>query len=206
MNKRPKAADMVDSPRFHRVDAYRHRVWRLAVLLTGDTAAAAALFSGIMRHRKRIERVEPQRLDRLILLRARERAEALRDPANVEPRFARVYRLPEQPLEAWVLRRVEQLDETVAARAMDCSKTALRLHLKAADEALAEAGAGDSDDPATALRRRIDALDPAPAVARWRAKRRKRRWWVLLLAIALLAALALAGWWAPALLTQGHGR
>lgn len=176
-----------------RVEAFRRRVWRVAFLLTGNTDAAGQLFKLIMRDRRRIESIDPARLDRLVVMRAREHAERTRQQFDPEPALAPVYALDEQPLEAWVLRRVEQLDEITAARAMDCSKTALRLHLNVADEALAQAKV-DAEVLASALRQRADTLDPAPTIEAWRKTRRRRSLVKLAVIAALLITAAITLW------------
>lgn len=167
-------------------------MWRLAYLLSGEPAAAERLFADLMRDRGRIETVDGLRLDRMIVLRWRE-CRPDTPPTDDHGDLAPVYALPAQPLEAWLLRRVEQMDEVAAAQAMDCSKTALRLHLEAADHLLAE-HADHPDALAAELRRRADALDPAPVLEAWRSGRRKRRR-MLLVAAAILVLIAGVGGW-----------
>lgn len=100
--------------------------------------------------------------------------------------------LPRQALEAWILTRIEQLDEVRVARAMDCSRTAAERHLRRADELMQPVLAGRAEgEPAAALdllRAALDRLDPGPEVKAVRARvRRARR---LRVALALLCIVA----------------
>lgn len=60
-------------PPMNRRDAYERRVWRLAYLLTGaDESAAAALVARVVDAQPDLEGVDTGRLDRLVVLSARE--------------------------------------------------------------------------------------------------------------------------------------
>jgi hypothetical protein len=180
------------------------RTWRLAFLLTGNAGAATSLIDRINKLQKHPESLEPALLDRLIVQNSRglpkARAEALPpapgipDTAPAAAALAAALSLGHQPLEAWMLKRIDDLDDLHIARAMDCSKTALRLHLSSADERLATL-LGEKLLPSTAaLRAYADALDPAPLIIahreefrRQRAKRLKRRAIIAAAALLLLA-------------------
>jgi hypothetical protein len=102
--------------------------------------------------------------------------------------------MPRQPLEAWMLSRVDDLDELHMARAMDCSRTALRNHLTAGDEHM-RARLGDGAAAAiAALKSYADALDPGPIIAEHRVRRQKQRnrRRLIIGAVALIAVLGAA--------------
>lgn len=179
------------------------RIWRLAFLLSGDPAAAAEMIDEVLRSQPDPASMEPARLDRLIVLRAREAsASASRPPRAALPGFSddaaavldALTRLPEQPREAWVLTRLDELDAMHVSRAMDCSRTAAAHHLAAADEAMRAALGARLDPCVAAARSAADALDLGPIIAGHRDRlRRRRRLRAALLAgvvgIVVLAAL-----------------
>ena len=185
--------------------ALERRIWRLAYLLTGDAAGAAALVDRVLNAQARPESLEPARLDRLIIQQARAPATSTTLPAPVHPRppaeaaraHAAALALPHQPMEAWVLKRVDDVDELRMSRAMDCSRTAARNHLAAADDQMRTVLGQDADRAITALRAFADSLDPGPIISAHRAIRRKRALRrglaiALVTAIAALSALLLA--------------
>lgn len=177
-----------------RSEAYRRRVWRLAFLLTGDAGSAESLFIQIMREHRRIGSVEPDRLDRMIIMRAREHPQHTQRRLRPDPHLSTLYELLPQPLEAWLLVHVEQLEERSAAKAMDCSITALRLHQEAAEDYLTEQLGDAWHALADKLRQAADELDATPAIDKWQAKRGRGCWFKTLLLIAGLAAGAAAAW------------
>ncbi len=177
-----------------RSKAYQRRVWRLAFLLTGDTGSAESLFTQIMRNHKRIESVEPERLDRMIIMYAREHPQHTERRLRPDPHLNTLYELLPQPLEAWLLVHVEQLEQRSAAKAMDCSITALRLHRDAAEEYLTEQLGDGWRALADRLRQAADELDAIPAIERWQAQRGRGCLFKTLLLLAGLAAGGAAGW------------
>ena len=112
-----------------------------------------------------------------------------------------VLALDHQPRLAWVLAHLEQVDEIWLAKAMDCSKTAARVHLSNAEKSLLEAAStrGESKAPASvidhglqSLREAIDAIDPGPYLEAARADIRERRVGRIALAVILLGAAVVA--------------
>jgi hypothetical protein len=119
--------------------------------------------------------------------------------------------LAEQPREAWVFRTLEGLEPIRAARAMDCSRTAMEeVHLVGATRVL-EARLGESLAPATAsLTQTLPALESTGALraaldhagdARANTLKRRRRNSVALLAVLLVCfalmvyvLISLLGW------------
>ena len=150
------------------------RIWRLAFLLTGSADGAASLINRIQRVQKSPESLEPALLDRLIIQNARSipRADIVALPpvprsqvaAPASAALSAALKLPHQPLEAWVLRRLDDLDDLHIARAMDCSKTAARQHLAAADESMATRLGEARTHAVHSLRAYVDALDPLPFI------------------------------------------
>lgn len=165
--------------------AIERRTWRLAFLLTGNPDAASSLIERVFKIQKNPASLEPPLLDRLIIQNARylpkstevilPRIEGVFNTAPAAAALTAALSLSHQPLEAWVLRRIDDLDELHIARAMDCSKTAARLHLASADDRLTSKLGGQLLPAAAALRAYADALDPAPLIATYRVESRKRR-------------------------------
>ena len=127
--------------------------------------------------------LEPARLDRLVIQQARLMSPGPRKPAEghltiPDPGARRALEaalsMEHQPLEAWVLARVDEVDDLWLGRAMDCSKTAARNHLNAADELMKGKLGPDSAAGISALKRFADELDAGPIIAREREARRKR--------------------------------
>src|SRR5262245_21467690 len=121
-----------------RRDALERRVWRLAYLLTGDRDGAAALVDRILGAQGHREGLGPARLDRLVIQQAREMigvgvhypGGAQEQEKDLAMRALKAsHTLAAQPREAWVLARVDMVDELWMSRAMDCSRTAARTHL-----------------------------------------------------------------------------
>lgn len=184
-----------------RLAAVERRIWRLSHLLTGDPRAASALVDRVLRASADAASLEPSRLDRLIIQQAREmpggHGRVGSAPAIADPEAARALEaamsLPRQAHEAWVLARIDELDELHIARAMDCSKTALRHHLAAADEQM-RAKLGDRAALAiAALKAHADQLDPTPILAQHREEQRRLRARRTLIIGGAVAIAALAG-------------
>jgi hypothetical protein len=161
------------------VGAHQRRIWRLAFLLTGDADRAASVIGTVLRDQPRPETLEAGRLDRLIILHAREVPRGMTPAITMGPDAARgmgvLLALPEQPREAWVLTRHDGLDELRVSRAMDCSRTAVARHLQAADEQMGHRLGESLARCVAALRKEADAIDPGPLIAAALEKRRKDR-------------------------------
>jgi hypothetical protein len=192
------------------------RIWRLGYLVTGNELAAAELVDRVFRaHGGDVYALDPPRLDRLIIQQAREmlgtwggaartgRRKAppslLMDkaPAEVQRAFAAVQSLPEQPREAWVLAKIDELDDLHISRAMDCSKTATLNHLNAAEAQVRAALADDYDRALVSLRTFADTLDPRPIIATARARRQQqliRRAGILAIFMYMLILLGMLVW------------
>jgi hypothetical protein len=173
------------------------RIWRLGYLLTGDSAGAAGLVDRVLRTRPDAVEMEPPKLDRLIIQQAREGPRRQATPGASETPEQKVLReaqlLSEQPREAWVLSRIDRLDELHVSLAMDCSRSATRNHLAAADEQM-RARLYGKEEPIEALRRFADGLDPGDIIAAHRAEQRARarRRLAVIGAIAFVALLLAA--------------
>ncbi|MFG0284311.1 MAG: hypothetical protein ACF8R7_07800 [Phycisphaerales bacterium JB039] len=160
------------------------RAWRLALLLTRDAEQAAEVAIQVRKAQPRLERLDPRRLDRLVVLRSREvaqrrrrraapAADAAPAPERVRPLLDALRRLGHQVQEAWIFARVDELGEIEMARAMDCSKSAAARFLAEADSALAAV----DELPARieALRNWLASLAPLEAIEARRAVHRRRR-------------------------------
>jgi DNA-directed RNA polymerase specialized sigma24 family protein len=181
------------------------RIWRLAFLLTGNGRGATDLIERIRRLRKDPSTLEPSLLDRLIIQNARsiKRADRVNLPTSPSTPFGvsgpateamnAALRLPRQPLEAWVLRRLDDLDDLHIARAMDCSKSAAKVHLSAADEVMSARLGPGLPAAVDALRRFADSIDPEPVILAHREEaRRERKVRVRNLALIIGAVLLVA--------------
>lgn len=182
--------------------AYEARVWRLAFLLTGHPAAADSLIARILRTQPDVLSVEPVRLDRLVILQAREwsarrpRLAAASPPLRPEAAetLTAALGMSHQLLEVWILARVDGMEGLSVSRAMDCSNTAAANHLAEADREMA-ARLGDKLGPGLdALRAGADALDPRGFIDEVRARRRQRKRRRMLLMLVILGAAALGLW------------
>jgi DNA-directed RNA polymerase specialized sigma24 family protein len=189
--------------------AYQRRVWRLAYLLTGNAPGAAALVDRVFRAQPDLMNLEPARLDRLVIQHARDLPVAAplaagqlpEPPPGVRRTLDAILKLPEQPREAWVLARVDELDELHVSRAMDCSKTASMHHLAAADTQMAAALGDTAAAAIRSLRGFADALNPDPIIRAHRELARRIRFrraaltgGALLVLVLVFALALLQGW------------
>lgn len=213
--------------------AAQTRAWRLALLLTGADDLAAEVAIQVRRAQPKLESLDPRRLDRLTVIRSREVVQAARRrrssraatsaapdavldaPGEARLLLAALAAIEEQPREAWIFARLDNLDAVEVARSMDCSKTATARYLTEADTAIArafraaeagEAGAlaphsAASDLPSHihAVRTWLATLSPYESIeARLAIHRRRRRvWlglWLLLAAAIITAGLLLLAW------------
>lgn len=166
-----------------RKQAYERRAWRLALLLTGDSAVAATIALDAGRH-KDLASLPADRLDRLVIQHAREMPAKKRGPwptslptpdSQTTAALAFLGSLPTQPRDAFILQRIDELDDLHAARAMDCSKTALANHLAAADEAFVTEFGDETQSHIRSMRTYADSLNPDPAISATREHQRRRR-------------------------------
>lgn len=223
------------APKHNARSAAQARAWRLALLLTGSEDLAAEVAIQVRRAQPRLEALDPRRLDRLVVLRSREVVQraprhasraptsAAPDTAAEAPQEARALvgalaAIEEQPREAWILARIDGLDEIEVARSMDCSKTATARFLAEADNAIAAAasnpaqiagaaegesrraadGPGDLGARIEAVRRWLESLSPHESIeARLAGRRRRRLWfgfWLLIAAAVITVAVLILAW------------
>lgn len=173
-------------------------------MLTGRIDATATIADRVL-NAKALP-TDAARFDRLVLIRARELIRGRRiqgkpptigiDDAEVLAAMTSLLKLPQQSREAFILRRIDALDELHTSRAMDCSKTATANHLSQAERMLHEHTGTDPVDLADLLRQLADGFDHLPDITVHRERRRlrrKRRWVVLGLAITLIVLLVILG-------------
>ncbi len=163
-------------------------MYRLATLLTGDRRTAAAVIDEVLAAQPDLGRLDSARMDRLTLLRSRERKAAVLLATGVPSEAsAALAAMSSQQREAWVLGWVYRLSERELAQAMDCSRAAARQHLRLAEERMTAAG-----DQTEAAGRMLDfsrSLQVPPRF--YRARRQDRRRRALLVVALCLLTLAL---------------
>lgn len=170
-------------------------------MLTGDREGAAALVDRILDAQGNLDALEPARLDRLVILQAREMmgvsalppsaAEFSKGALHMRALHA-VRAMGAQAREAWILARIDIVDELWMSRAMDCSRTAARQHLAGADDVMRARLGADYEAAVVALRGFADGLDPGPIIAANRRGRHRRRF-QRRTALAIVAAVAVLG-------------
>ncbi|HBS29754.1 MAG TPA: hypothetical protein DEB06_09965 [Phycisphaerales bacterium] len=182
-----------------------HRSWRRALLLTGSADGAERVMRAVLTVQDNPLKLSAARRDRLLIQRAREAsfaAPAREIPFHVEGGARQLFEasraLPRQSLEAWLLRDLEGLDEIDAARAMDCSRTAMNRFRDQSTQALRALLGEGYDGALESLRGAVIASDPALALARidraLAAARRRRRRVALAQVLLLLACLGVVAW------------
>ncbi|MHC4976742.1 MAG: RNA polymerase sigma factor [Planctomycetota bacterium] len=110
--------------------------------------------------------------------------------------FRACERLDRQQMEAWLLHRVEDLDLRQAARAMDCSTSALQRHLERAEASLGQTLGGEYVEAIERLRAQSRGVETLPSL-RWmrdrvRRSRATRRVVVGIALVLLLLGVTLA--------------
>jgi DNA-directed RNA polymerase specialized sigma24 family protein len=209
-------------------DAYP-AVHRMVYALTGDSGLAERVIRQVLRDAVRVmprwrRGITPENwFYHRALLTARQLADRpvspARDPlmpaeANLNPAYAAFIRalrqLPRQQMEAFVLNQGEHFNSRLLGVTMDCSADAAAVHLQAATQTL-ETLTGTSLSPwVTAFERAYHALSPPPTLVQAQVVRQARTalWLIRLrrllrriITLAILAALAWAGWhWRAVLL------
>lgn len=174
------------------------RVWRLSAALSGDPGIADAVARRVAAACRRLDTIDPVRVDRLAVLWTREAQRAV-DPVEAGPLGPAVVaggRAPDavlpapvlsllaalsgQPREAWMLARVFEFEIIRVARSMDCSRTAAQRFLDHADAVVNSPDPDHSGPEQTQALRAWLAAQPAPARAEaigmevWRARRHRR--------------------------------
>lgn len=181
-------------------EACERRVYRLALLLTGNVRGAAAVIREVVGVQPDLRTMDSAHMDRLTVLRSREVPVGRLDTGAVPEVIANALAsLPAQQRETWVFARVYAMDLRSIAKAMDCSASATQRHLEAADAAMAvalESHPGGAEGAAAALRAFTMEVD-VPAF--YRAAQRRRRSIRLavigsVLAIAGLAFILVTAW------------
>lgn len=174
------------------------RVYRLAVMLTGNPNAATGVISQVVGSQPDLAQLDSAHMDRLTVLRSREiKPAALVHDAIPQPSANAVANLTAQQREAWVFGRVYRTPLREMARAMDCSSTAAERHLLQADVAIRTAIGIEPSIAATQFLKASLAID-VPEFHRRRLliKRRMKLATRAIVLILITAALvALVAWW-----------
>lgn len=175
--------------------ACQRRVYRLALLLTGDREAAMNVVQHVVDAQPDLDQIDSAHLDRLTVLRSREHASAEYQLNGVPDDIAAALRdMPAQHREAWIFARMYRLPLREMARAMDCSTTAVARHLDLADTAMRERlGRDNAHQAAGQLLKHSMTLDiPSHFAARWKRARLVRRFIRMLIVLLLLAIIVAA--------------
>lgn len=177
--------------------ACERRVYRLAALLSGNPNAAADVIHAVLDAQPNLGEMESARMDRLTVLRSREITPGTIVSDAVPTVAAKALAsLTPQQREAWVFVRMYRVPMREAARAMDCSVTALTTHMNLANEAMdaalgkASGKAITQEEAAAALRKWTMAID-VPRFFRQEQERR-RRVRIALLILAIVGVLGAA--------------
>jgi hypothetical protein len=178
--------------------ACERRVYRLAVLLTGNPIAATQVIAQVVDAQPDLRHLDSAHMDRLTVLRSREirPGRLVSDLIDASIADALEGLLPQQR-EAWVFARVYRVMEREMARAMDCSVTATHRHLEQADAAMRLKLGARSDEAAKILLGYSMSLD-LPQFYRVEQLRRKHARVAIILIAASAAAFVLAAlllWW-----------
>lgn len=184
---------MLDRP------ACERRVYRLAVLLTGDPIAATRVITAVVGSQPDLSKLDSAHMDRLTVLRSREISPACLVHDLVAARTAEgLSKLTPQQREAWVMGRIYQTPLREMSRAMDCSTTAAERHLLQADVAMRSALGIEPAVAANQFRKYSMTLEvPEFHRRRERFRRRLRLAGVLVLIAVVAGVLAVvAMWWA----------
>jgi len=180
-------------------DACERRVFRLASLIGGDPAAALRVVEAVIDVPGGVGALDDAHLDRLTILRSREMTPRAVPLAGLDPVLARRFAAMHfQHREAWILAEVYGLLPRDAAKAMDCSVTAMERHLAAARSGI-EHVEGEGEALSEAMRARSLALTPPPSMRRRRRMIGRVRRWTrivirLLIAGAVIALIGFAAW------------
>ena len=170
-------------------------VYRLALLLTGSRVSATKVIDAVRKAQPDLRRLDHARLQRLTILRSREQPSSRLEDDRLDPTLATFLAgLDGQAREAWLLIHAFDLEQRRAAKAMDCSITALQLHLKRAHEAMADAKL--QSESARGLHRLVATAEvPAAYVEKQRRAFRIRRMMIILGIVGgVLGLLVLARW------------
>lgn len=129
------------------------RVYRLAVLLTGNPKAATRVISSVIGSKADIRKLDSAHLDRLIVLRSREIAPGIiRDDRLSQSLAKALSELSAQQRESWVFNHVYRMMPRDIAKAMDCSVRAVRTHLTTADAHMHSIIGNTSEEEKTAAK------------------------------------------------------
>lgn len=186
--------------------------YRRGLVLTGDREGAAAVLRGVLIRHDDIAGVGESLLARSAVQEARAwpsrgSSGSVGRAAGAAPGLSgpglqlwqAVEQLPGQQREAWAFLELEGLSDIESARAMDCSRTALRdVHLAGARAALGGLLGGSYDAGLESVRSWLGGQDASGALAgirsELRAAARKRRMWRAVM-FAVFAACCAMLWW-----------
>ena len=177
------------------------RVYRLATLLTGNPIAATRVIAQVVDAQPDLRQLDSAHMDRLTVLRSRDIAPATiadeRMPIEIAKALAS---LTPQQREAWVFHHVYRVPDREAARAMDCSVTAMERHLELANQTVMKQLGESAPAAPAALLSYSMSLEVPRFYRRERLSRRHARAALIMLALmglALLLAWLAMSWGRP---------
>lgn len=179
-------------------ESCERRVYRLAVMLTGNPAAATSVISQVVGSKPDLAQLDSAHMDRLTVLRSREIRPASLVHELIPPRAAdAVAALSPQQREAWVLGRVYGTPLREMSRAMDCSSTAAERHLLQADVAIRNAIGIDPSVAAAQFLKASLAIDVPEFHRRLQLAKRRMRLAAIGIGLILVTSglVALIVWW-----------
>ncbi len=171
-------------------DALKRRMWRQALALTGGPEPAARVVESVLRVQPRLQRLAEHQRNRLVVQHSREVTASDAESAvgylgldGTRAGLVTALRtLAPQQREAWVLAELEGYDTIPAARAMDCSRTAMSRFLEEANDSLTSLMGEDYAPAIEGVRAAIDRADAEPSMAevdrRHARTRARQRLWV----------------------------
>jgi len=175
-------------------------------MLTGGPEPAERVVASVLRVQPELRKLAAYQRDRLLIQHSRavRHADAARAAAflgvdGVGAGLVGALReLAPQQREAWVLMELEGYETIPAARAMDCSKTAMARFLEEANDLLTSLLGDDYAPAVERLRAAIDDADPEPSmrrIAEMHAKAMaRRRWWIIARFAIAFAIMGLVFW------------
>jgi len=184
--------------------------YRRGLVLTGDPEGAAAVLRGVLIRHDDINSVSESLLARSAVQEARAWLSSAGGSGRATGKapglsagglqlWQAVAQLPGQQREAWTFLELEGLSDIEGARAMDCSRTALReVHLSGARSALGGLLGGSYSAGVDSVRSWLGGQDATAALegisSELRAAARKRRAWRAVMFAVFLGCCAIM-WW-----------
>lgn len=202
-------------------EVLKRSLFRRAVLYAGNREGAERVVESVLRVQPQLPRMAEHQRDRLLIQRSREVAssgaaqESELAGVKLEGQAGQLWRLlrglERQQREAWLLLEFEAYEEVPAARAMDCSRTAMNRFHEAANASLAELLDEEAKGKAiTELGLALEKVDVEPSIdaitARLKGLMVRRRLMTTFKFSLLFGAMAIIAWVGYDLMTSESNR